>query len=128
MSRQCTRDCPERRFRWSLLLLFSTHSLDPCLWEGSSIIPLLVHQPAHPTIWPAAPPLQRGLSKNSGVDVWCVCECSSRDGVCQCVWLLERGHILCVSMICGREIVCSELSNSATSEAGKYLFCAANVW
>ena len=35
---------------------------------------------------------------------------------------------LCVSMIRGREIVCSELGKGATSEAGKYLFRAASVW
>ena len=35
---------------------------------------------------------------------------------------------LCVSMICGREICFSELGKGATSEAGKYLFRAANVW
>ena len=41
----------------------STHSLDPCLWGGSPIILLLVHQPATPS-------LQRGLSTNPGVTVW----------------------------------------------------------
>ena len=35
---------------------------------------------------------------------------------------------LCVSMIRGRVIYISELSNSVTSEAGKYLFRATNVW
>ena len=35
-------------------MLLSTHSLDPCLWGGGSpIIPLLVHQPAYPSITPA---------------------------------------------------------------------------
>ena len=50
--------------------------------------------------------------------------------------VLQRGIVvmdmiwrrLCVSMICGKEMVCSELGNGATSEAGKYLFRAANVW
>ena len=40
---------------------------------GSTIIPLLVHQPAYPSIWPATPSLQRGLST---VTVWYVCGCS----------------------------------------------------
>ena len=43
---------------------------------GSPIIPLLVHHPAYLSIWPAAPSLQRGLSTNPGVTVWCVCGCS----------------------------------------------------
>ena len=43
---------------------------------GSPIIPPLVHQPAYLSIWPAAPSLQRGLSKNPGVSLWCVCGCS----------------------------------------------------
>ena len=47
-----------------------------CVWGGSPIIPLLVHQPAYLSIWPAALSLQRGLSTNPGVIVWCVCGCS----------------------------------------------------
>ena len=39
----------------------------------SPIIPLLVHQPAYLSIWPAVPSLQRGLSTNPGVTVWCIC-------------------------------------------------------
>ena len=50
----------------------SAHSLDPFLWGGSPIIPLLDHQSAYLSIWPATPSLQRGLSKNPGVPVWCV--------------------------------------------------------
>ena len=44
-----------------------------CGGGGGPIIPLLVHQPAYIYIWPAAPSLQRGLSTNPGVTVWCVC-------------------------------------------------------
>ena len=48
-----------------------------------------------------------------------------------CVWVLQRGHsgdgVIC-RRLCVREIVCSELGKSATSEAGKHLFRAANVW
>ena len=68
--------------KWLLAMLFvvSTHSLDPCLWGGggvgSPIISLLVHQPAYLSIWPAAPSLQRGLSTNPGVTMWCICGCS----------------------------------------------------
>ena len=65
----------QKQYPQCLLLLLSTHSLDPCLW-GSPIIPLLVHQPAYLSIWPAAPSPQRGLSTNPGVTVWCVCGCS----------------------------------------------------
>ena len=40
-----------------------------------------VHQPASPSIWPAAPSLQQGLSTNPVVTMWvqlkrcCVCGC-----------------------------------------------------
>ena len=44
-------------------------------------MPHLVHQPTNPSIWPAAPSLQRGLSTNPGVTMWCVC-----------VWVLHREH------------------------------------
>ena len=43
---------------------------------GSRIIPLLVHQPASPSIWPAVPSLQRGLSTNPWVTMSCVCHYS----------------------------------------------------
>ena len=36
---------------------------------GSPIFPLVVHQPASPSIWPAVQSLQRGLSTNSGDNV-----------------------------------------------------------
>ena len=34
---------------------------------GSSMFPLVVHQPASPSIWPAVQSLRRGLSTNPGV-------------------------------------------------------------
>ena len=83
--------------------------------RGSSMFPLVVNQPASPSIWPAVQSLRRGLSTNPGVTMWCVCGCSWRDDVrrvcrvCGCY----RGVIvvmdvfwrrLCVSMIWGREI------------------------
>ena len=43
---------------------------------GSSIIQLLVHQPAYLSVWPAAPSIRRGLSTNPEVTMWCVCGCS----------------------------------------------------
>ena len=58
-----------------LLLLLSTHSHDYCLWRESDN-PAFGPPPAYLSIWPAAPSLQRGLSTNPGVKVWCVCGCS----------------------------------------------------
>ena len=65
------------------------------------MIQLLVHQPAYPSFWPAVPSLQRGLSTNPGVTMWGICD-------------LEEGDLFVLSW--------------ATSEAGKYVFRASNVW
>ena len=43
---------------------------------GSPVFPLVVHQPASPSIWPAVQSLRRGLSTNPGATMWCVCGCS----------------------------------------------------
>ena len=43
---------------------------------GSPMFPLVVHQPASPSIWPAVQSLRRGLSTNPGATMWCVCGCS----------------------------------------------------
>ena len=43
---------------------------------GSPMFPLVVHQPAAPSIWTAVQSLRRGLSTNPGVTMWCVCGCS----------------------------------------------------
>ena len=43
---------------------------------GSPMFPLVVYQPASPSIWPAVQSLWRGLSTNPGVTMWCVCGCS----------------------------------------------------
>ena len=58
----------------------------------SPIFPLVVHQPASPSIWLAVQSLRRDLSTNPGGDNvmrmwvqlnrWCV----------SCVWVLQRGH------------------------------------
>ena len=54
-----------------------------------------------------------------------------------CVWLLQRGHsgdgyglasTLCKYDLRKGRFDCSGLGKGATSEAGKYLFRAANVW
>ena len=37
------------------------------------MFPLVVHQPASPSIWPAVPSLRRGLSTNPVDTPWCVC-------------------------------------------------------
>ena len=42
----------------------------------SAMFPLVVHQPASPSIWPAVQSLRRGLSTNPGATMWCVCGCS----------------------------------------------------
>ena len=43
---------------------------------GIPMFPLVVHQPASPSIWSAVPSLRRGLSTNPGVTMWCICGCS----------------------------------------------------
>ena len=43
---------------------------------GRPMFPLVVHQPASPSIWPAVQSLRRGLSTNPGATMWCVCGCS----------------------------------------------------
>ena len=60
---------------WSVAgsrLLLSTHSHDLCYWVGNRMFPLVVHQPASPSIWPAVQSLRQGLSTNPGVTTWCV--------------------------------------------------------
>ena len=42
----------------------------------SPLFPLVVYQPASPSIWPEVQSLRRGLSTNPGVTMWCVCGCS----------------------------------------------------
>ena len=79
---------------------------------GSPMFPLVVHQPASPSIWPAVQSLRRGLSTNPGATMWCVCGCSWRDDVCRVCGCYRGGIVvmdvfwrrLCVSMIWGREI------------------------
>ena len=55
---------------------------------GSPMFPLVVHQPASPSIWPAVQSFRRGLSTNPGVTMWVQLK---RLGV-SCVWMLQRGH------------------------------------
>ena len=56
---------------------------------GSPTIPLLVHQPAYLSIWPAAPSLQRVYPQIQR------CQCGAYVGAVEeivCVWVLQRGH------------------------------------
>ena len=55
---------------------------------GSPMFPLVVHQPASPSIWPAVQSLRRGLSTNPGATMWVQLKrlCVS------CVWMLQRGY------------------------------------
>ena len=53
---------------------------------GSPMIPLVVHQPAYPSIWPAAASFQQDLTTNPVVTTWCV------QLKLVCVWMLQRGH------------------------------------
>ena len=57
------------------------------------MFPLVVHQPASPSIWPAVQSLRRGLPTNPGATMWCVCGCSWRDDVCR-VCECYRGGIV----------------------------------
>ena len=73
----CTRDA------WVCLLLCKEEGSCYCLPTpmtlargGSPMFPLVVHQPASPSIWPAVQSPRRGLSTNPGVTMWCVCGCS----------------------------------------------------
>ena len=56
-------------------MLLSIHSHDTAS-GGIPMFPLVVHQPASPSIWPAVQSLRRGLSTNPGAIMWCVCGCS----------------------------------------------------
>ena len=67
----------------SAFVLLSTHPMTLASGGGSPMFPLVVHQPASPSIWPAVQSLLRGLSTNPGVTMWCVCGSSWRDYVCR---------------------------------------------
>ena len=41
------------------------------------MFPLVVHESASPSIWPAVQSHQRGLSTNPGATMWCVCDLAS---------------------------------------------------
>ena len=56
---------------------------------GSPMFPLVVHQPASPSIWPAVQSLRRGLYRGDNVvRMW---EQLKRRCV-SCVWMLQRWH------------------------------------
>ena len=108
----------------------------PLLVGGSPMFPLVVHQPASPSIWPAVQSLRRGLSTNPWVTMWCVCGCSWRDDVCRVCGCYRGGIVvmdvfwrrLCVRMIWGREICFFCVGQGCDEWGGKSLFRAANVW
>ena len=54
---------------------------------GSPMFPLVVHQPASPSIWPAA----GSVHKSRGDNVVCMWAQLKRLGVL-CVLMLQRGH------------------------------------
>ena len=116
-------DC---RLRGSDVVLLSTHSRG-----GSPMFPLVVHQPASPSIWPAG-----SAHKSRGdnvVRIWVQLKrlCVS------CVWMLQRGHNgdVCVlaSTLCKYDLRKGDVfvlscAKGATSEAEEFPFRAANVW
>ena len=60
----------------SLVLLYCLPTPMTLASGGSPMFPLVVHQPASPSIWPAVQSHRRGLSINPGATMWCVCGCS----------------------------------------------------
>ena len=68
------------------------------------MLPLVVHQPASPSIWPAVQSLRRVLSTNPGVLMWCVCGSSLRDNVYR-VCEGYRGGIVVMDVIWRRLFV-----------------------
>ena len=76
----------------------------------SQIFPIVFHQPASTSIWPAVQYIRQSLSTNPGVTMWCVCGCSWKDDVCRVCECYRWGTVvidmfrrgLCVSMIWGR--------------------------
>ena len=82
-AKTCFRDVksPSRKVntgipQGSISVFLCLHTPLTLVCGGNSIIPLLFHQPAYLSIWPASPSLQRGLSTNPGMTVWCVCVCN----------------------------------------------------
>ena len=125
-------------FMWCLFVKKHMHSFavvlrtPMTLASGESpMFPLVVHQPASPSIWPAVQSLRWGLSTNPGVIMWCVCGNSWRDDVCR-VCECYRGGIMVMDVIWRIWFeewwfTFSEMNKGTTSETGKYLFRDANV-
>ena len=76
------------------MLLLSTHSHNHCYSGGTPMFPIVVHQPASPSIWSAVLSIRRGLSTNQGVTMWCVCGCSLRDDVCRVCGCYRGGIVV----------------------------------
>ena len=68
---------------WCCLLLCCLPTPMTLASGRSPMFPLVVHQSASPSIWPAVQSLRRGTSTNPGATMWCVCGCSWRDDVCR---------------------------------------------
>ena len=56
------------------------------------MFPLVVHQPAFPSIWPAVQSLRRGISTNPGVTIWVHMWVQLKRECVSCVWMLQRRH------------------------------------
>ena len=89
----------------------------------SPMFPLVVHQPASPSIWPAVQSPRRGLSTYPGVTMWCVCGCSYREDVCRvcgdvcvlastlCKYDLRKGDLFVLSWARVRRVRWGSLSS-----------------
>ena len=67
---------------------------------GIPIFPLVVHQPASPSIWPAVHSQRRDLSTYPGMIMWCVCGCSWRDVCRVCAWYRSGDWCVLASTLC----------------------------
>ena len=59
---------------------------------GSPMIPIVVHQPTSPSIWPAVQSLRRALSTNPGADNVVRMWVQFKRRCVSCVWMLQREH------------------------------------
>ena len=78
---------------------------------GSPMFPLVVHQPASPSIWPAVQSLRRGLSTNPGVTMWCVCGDGCVLASTLCKYDLRKGDLFVLSWARVRRVRRGSLSS-----------------
>ena len=115
----------------------STHSLDPCLWGESDhtafgpLASISLHM-ARNSITPAG-----SVHKSRGDSVVCMWVQLKRWCLSCVCGVLQRGHsgdgcdlasTLCKYDLRKRDLLVLSWARGATSEAGKNLFRAANVW